>query len=89
MIDNHKAHSEWKLQLIKQITFVSSLDTNEFCTMYIQSDNIEILIGNETDDIINDLFESLFKYKKRLETKMKGNEFVLTALIYYSIASIK
>ena len=89
MIDNHKAHSECKLQLMKQITFVSSLDTNEFCTMYIQSDNIEILIGNETDDIINDLFESLFKYKKRLETKMKGNEFVLTALIYYSIASIK
>ena len=89
MIDNHKAHSEWKFQLIKQITFVSSLGKNEFCTMYIQSDNIEILIGNETDDIINDLFESLFKYKKRLETKMKGDEFVLTALIYYSIASIK
>ena len=26
MIDNHKAHGEWKIQLM-QITFISSLDT--------------------------------------------------------------
>ena len=29
MIDNHKTHSVWKIQLIMRIIFVSSLDTNE------------------------------------------------------------
>ena len=29
MIDNHKAHGEWKIQLIMRIIFVSSLDTYE------------------------------------------------------------
>ena len=29
MIDNHKAHSEWKIQLIMKTNFISSLDANE------------------------------------------------------------
>ena len=33
MIDNHKAHKEWKIQLIMRIIFVSSLETNEIHTM--------------------------------------------------------
>ena len=41
-----------------QITFISSLDTGEFRIMYSKSDNAEIMIGIEADDIINKLFES-------------------------------
>ena len=59
MINNHKTHGEWKIQLIMQINFISSLFTGEICTMYSKNDNVEILIGIETDDIINKLFESL------------------------------
>ena len=34
---------------------------HKICTMHSKSDNIEILIGNETDEIIEDLFDSLLK----------------------------
>ena len=34
------------------------------------------MIGNETDEIIEELFESLLKrYKKNLEEKIRGGEF--------------
>ena len=39
MIDNHKAHSEWKIQLVIKINFISSLGTDGFCEMC----NIEII----------------------------------------------
>ena len=64
-----------------QIKLASSLDTNEFRIMHAKSDNIEILIGTETDDIINELFESIFKkYQEGLETKMKRSEFVFDSI---------
>ena len=60
-----------------EIYFISSKDSNETRIMHTRSDNIEIIIGNETDEIIKNLFESLFqKYKERLEKSMKESEFV-------------
>ena len=41
-----------------QITFVSSLDTGEPRTMHSKSDSAEIMMGIETDDIINEFFKS-------------------------------
>ena len=52
MIDNHKTHSEWKIQLAMKINFISSLDIDEFRGMYTKKDNIEIVNGFETNDII-------------------------------------
>ena len=70
MIDNHKAYSEWKIQLIIQINFISSLDKYEFRIMHIKSDNIEIMNGIETNDIVNEFFKSfLRRYQEGLETK--------------------
>ena len=34
MINNHKNHGEWKIQLTMQIIFISSLDTEEFQIMH-------------------------------------------------------
>ena len=48
MINNHRAHGEWKIQLTMQITFISSLDTGEFRVMNSKSDNIEIMMGIKT-----------------------------------------
>ena len=77
MIDNYKAKGEWKIQLIMQINFISSLDTNESRTMHTKSDNIEIMSGTEADDVINELFKSFFnRYQEGLETKMKGSNFI-------------
>ena len=61
IINNHKTHGEWKIQLTMQITFISSLDIGEFHIMHLKSNNVEIMMGAETDDIINELFESFFK----------------------------
>ena len=42
---------------------------------------IEIIMGSETDEIIEELFESLLqKYQKGLEESMKGSEFIFDSL---------
>ena len=44
--------------------------------MYTRSDNIEIRFGDDNDDIIEQLFESLLKkYEEVLQNKMRGSEF--------------
>ena len=54
-----------------QTNFVSSLDPGEIRTMDSKSDNVEITMGSETDNIIKELFESfLKKYQKDLDEKM-------------------
>ena len=51
-----------------QISFISSLDTGEIRIMDLKSKNIEILMGKETDDIINKRFESFKQtYQEGLE----------------------
>ena len=65
MIDNNKARGGWKIQLTIKISFVSVLDSTQFQEMHTKSDNIEIMIGNETNDIITELFNSLFKHIRR------------------------
>ena len=43
--------------------------------------NIEIMMGNETDEIIEELFASLLqKYQNKLEEKMRGSEFVFDSV---------
>ena len=98
MINHHRAplegsldndlHGEWKIQLTIQINFVSSSDPGEIRTMGSKSKNIEILMVTETDDIINELFESfLQKYQELLEEKMRDSKFVFESviLLYYSL----
>ena len=50
---------EWKFQLTMRNNFISSLDTGEIRTMDSKSDNIEIMMVTETDDIIDEVFKSL------------------------------
>ena len=58
-IDDHKNQGEWKIQLTMAIIFISSKYYNETPTMHGKSDNIEIMIDNATDEIIEELFNSL------------------------------
>ena len=108
MINNHKApiklkdpsgkiidndsYGEWKIQLTIQISFISSLDTGEICTMDSKSKNIKIWMGNETNDIINKLFESFKQtYQEGLEKKIGKSEFVFESvdLFYYILHKIR
>ena len=64
-----------------QINFTSSKDSGETRTMHTKSDNIEIMMGSETDNINQDLRESLLqRYHNELEEKIKGSEFVFDSV---------
>ena len=59
------------------INFISSKDSDETRNMHTKSDNIEIMMVNEADDIIDELFKSLLqKYQEGLEELMRGSEFI-------------
>ena len=47
------------------INFISSGDSDETLSMLTKSDDIEIIMGSETDDIIEELCKSLLqKYQE-------------------------
>ena len=54
--------------------------------MHSKSDNVEIMIKDEADEDIEELFESLLnRYQNSLETSMKGSEFIFDyASLYFS-----
>ena len=52
LIDEHKAQGKWKIQLTMAINFVCSKHSNEISAMHTKINDIEIMIGNETDEII-------------------------------------
>ena len=86
MMNNHKCEGEWKIQLAMAINFMSSKDSEETLTMHTKSHNVEIIMGIETDEIIQELFKSLLeKYQEGLEESMRINEFVFDSvdLLYY------
>ena len=66
IINDHKTQGEWKIQLTVAINFMSSKDSKETRIMHIKSNNIEN-IGNETNEIIEELFE----YQEGFEESMK------------------
>ena len=71
---------EWKIQLPMQISFISSTN-KESDIMHSKSDNIEIMKGLSTDDIVNRLIESFKqRYQGGLETKMSGSSLFLIML---------
>ena len=60
MINDHKSQSEWKIQLAMAINFISSKpNSDETRIMYIKSINTEIMIGSDTNEVIEELFKSL------------------------------
>ena len=83
LIDNQKSQGEWKIQLTMAINFISSEDSDETRTIHAKSGNIEILIGNEINESIEQLFNSLLqRYQKGLEEKIRGSDIFLIMLIY-------
>ena len=52
---------EWKIQLIMKINFICSRNFIESRDMYSKYDNIEIMMGGNTNEIIKNLFDSLLK----------------------------
>ena len=61
VINYYKTQGEWKIHLTMAISFFSSKNSEETCTMYSKSDNIEVMMGSETDEIIEELFDSFLQ----------------------------
>ena len=86
-----KTLGQWKTHLSITINFVSSKDSDEIRAMHMKSDNIDILMGSETDETIKGLFKSLLqRYQEGLEQSMKGSEFVFNSvdLLEYKLNKI-
>ena len=59
--------------------------------MHTRSDNIEIVIGDDNDDIIEEIFRSfLQKYEEHLQNKMRGSDFEFDGVnfLYYDFNTI-
>ena len=59
------------------------MSSTEKHTRYFKSNSNIILIGHDTDKIIQELFYSLLqKYQIRLEPLMKGNNFIFDYVLF-------
>ena len=73
LINDKKKSGEWKIQLIMKINFISSKFSNETRDMYSKSDNFEVMMGVDTNEIIKNLFNSILqRYQKVLQESMRG-----------------
>ena len=80
-IIDFKPQIEWKIQLTVKINFISSKYSEETHNMSTKRDIVEIMMGSETDEIIEKLFKSLLQlYQEKLEEPMKGSEFVFDSV---------
>ena len=91
MINDHKTRREWKIQLTMSINFISSKDSDETRNLHTKINNIEIMMGNETDEIIDELFETFSQnYQKDLEESTRGSKlnFDSVDLFYYNLQKV-
>ena len=87
----HKTQSEWKIQLTMAIHFISSKDSDETRTMRAKSNNVEIMMGSETDEIVKELYKFfLQRYQEGLEESMRASEFIFDSVdaLYYDLNKI-
>ena len=83
LINDHKnirnESNEWEIQLNMGVNFISSNVTGEIS--HLQSDNEEIRLGNETNEIINRLIESFLSNCQNEEKRLRnGSSFVFESI---------
>ena len=92
MINDYKSKGEWKIQLTAEINFTSlKPDSDETRIMHTKSDNREIMIGSDANEVIKELFKSLLqRYQEGLPEKMRGSDFEFDGihLWYYDLNKI-
>ena len=71
MINDYKSKGEWKVQLA-EINFISlKPGSDETRAMHTKSDNAEIRIGDDTSDVVKELFKSLLQRHHKKFTRKK------------------
>ena len=83
---NGKFSYQWQ-----SIFFSSQTDSDETCILHTKSNNIEIMIGSDTSEVIEELFKSLLqRYRENLEEKRSGSKFVFDGVnaLYFDLNKI-
>ena len=87
MINDHKTSGEWKIQLVMVNRCISSKNFEKTRSMYSASNNIEIFMGSDRDEVINILFDTMLqRFQEARETSSeRGSEFIFenVDLLYY------
>ena len=80
----------YKIQLTIGINFISSIGNDEERVMHSKSDNKEITINNEADEVIKMIFKSLKNTYQNNQGSMRGSDFVFdyVHLLYYKYHKI-
>ena len=90
IINDYKSKGEWKFTA--EINFISlKPGSDETRVMHTKSDNAEIRIGDDTNDVVKELFKSLLqRYQENLQEKMRGSDFEFDGvnLLYYDFNKI-
>ena len=92
IINDYKSKGEWKIQLTAEINFTSlKPDFDETRIMHTKSDNKEIMIGSDKNEVIKEFFKSfLQRYQEGLQEIMRGSDFEFDGihLLYYDFNKI-
>ena len=92
LINDHRiVRRVWKIQINMHVNFISSRDTGETRIYYAWSDNVSIMQGHDTDDIIREIFRSfLHNYQEKLKM-IKGSDFVFESadLVDYKLHKVR
>ena len=89
LINNQKTNrndsNQWKIQINLRVNFVYANDTWEIRPNFVWSNNEEIRLGNETDDIIKGLINSfLNEYQKEEIILWNGSNFLFESIDFLS-----
>ena len=88
IIHDLKKSDTWKSQLTIAIHFISSKYNDEERAIHSKIDNIKFMIYDKADKVIEELFQSLLsRYHIRLETSMRGSDFICILLLIYCITN--
>ena len=84
-INNLKQFDTWKIQLTIANNSIYSLDNDEEHVMHSKNDNIEIMINDEADEVIEEIFDLLKNRYQNILESMKGSEFFFdyVQFLYY------
>ena len=62
------------------VNFISSKDTRESCTIYVWSDNVSIMRGSDTDNIIREMFRSFLRNYQQELNIIKRSDFLFESV---------
>ena len=87
VINNKSQFGEWKIQLLMLSRCTSSKNFEETRSVHSVSDNIEIFMSIDTDEVIDRLFDTIYqRFQEAIETSSeRGGEFIFenVDLLYY------